>query len=324
MDADSVEVTEEVDVFAEPEIDMESAQNELSEDLFGKSEEPEESELEESDEVEEIEEVETEEVEEEPEETEEKLERPQSWKKDMQTTWESMSKEAQEYVIHREEQMKAGLVQDRDDALLGRSMRDVLSPYSNVFRQAGVNETQIVSNLLNGHMAIVNADPQTRLTYFQQMARDYGIDLGGEQESVDPRILELQNKLNNVTNYINQTQQQTLAQTRDKIVSDVEKFSNEHEYFEELADDIAKLISAGFDLDSAYEKAYRASDYYAEKLRQETAEKIKAESKKNAEKAKQAKSVNVRSRDTGKAPTAPKGSIDDTLVEIYREINSRT
>lgn len=321
MTEEAADSVEEVDVFAEPEFDMESAQNELTEDLFGKQE-VEEAEIEDTEEDTEIEAEVEEETEEEAEEA--KLDRPASWKKDTQEVWDAMSKEAQEYVIHREEQMKAGLEQDRSDSNLGRVMRDVLSPYSQIFQQNGVDEASVVRNLLNGHMAIVKADPETRVQYIKQMAQEYGVNLDGEQEGVDPRIQALQNELKSVKSYINRNQQQILEQSRERISSDVAEFAKDHEYFEELSDDIAKQISAGYDLKDAYDRAYKASDYYAEKLRQETAEKIRAESKEKAEKAKQAKSVNVRSRDTGKAPTAPKGTIDDTLNDIYRDIVTRT
>ena len=72
--------------------------------------------------------------------------------------------------------------------------------------------------------------------------------------------------------------------------------------------------------------AYRASPYFEkdlEKKAKEATEKAEKAKKLEAEKAQKAKSVNVRGRDTKKAPTAPKGTMEDTMRDVMREIKNR-
>lgn len=310
-------------------INIESVSDQIGADLFGKAM-PEESEEVDEQEAEPEEEADAEEDTDEEQEAEpevEKLDRPASWKKDMQGTWDAMTPEAQKYVLHREEQMKQGLAIDREDSNLGRSIRDVMTPYAQQLKQAGINEATAVKRLLDGHMTLVNANPEQRKAYFMKMAQDYGVTLGeaGETQAADPKITMLEHQLQQLTGYISKQQQRELENTQNQIYTQVEEFASTHPHFDELAEPISKFIDAGFELEEAYQAAVRTSPVHFQKeldrIQQETAAKLKAEAKKQAEKVKQATSVNVKNRDHGKAPTAPTGSMDDTLRETYREIN---
>lgn len=329
--ADSVsepEVNEPIESGSESGgINIESVSDQIGADLFGKAM-PEESEESDEQEVEATEEADAEEdTTDEPEPEVEKFERPASWKKDMQETWEAMTPEAQKYVLHREEQMKQGLAIDREDSNLGRSIRDVMNPYSQQLKQAGINEATAVKKLLDGHMTLVNANPEQRRAYFMKMAHDYGVSLGepGEMPAADPKITMLEHQLQQLTGYISKQQQREVENTQNQIYTQVEEFASTHPHFDELAEPISKFIDAGFELEEAYQAAVRTSPVHFQKeldrIQQETAAKLKADAKKQAVKVKQATSVNVKNRDHGKAPTAPTGSMDDTLRETYREIN---
>jgi len=334
--ADSVETET-----SEPEFDMDGAVNQMGEDLFGKSE-TEESETHEIDSEETDETSETEDdKEEKPEKDEDQddsneldvRERPVSWKKDMEETWKSMSKEAQDYVLQREEQMKEGLSINKQDADIGLSIRDALEPYSQQLEQHGVDSSQMVKNLLSGHLQMMTADPDTRKNMLLSLAQNYGVDLNPAepQEGIDPTVQNLQNEVKELRGILTvqqqrdyQRQQQEFKQNSDRVNQEVNEFAENHPHFDELADEIADQVRAGKDLEKAYQIAFRNSDYYAEQLRQETAEELEKKRKEKAEQAQQATSVNVRSRDTGKAPTAPLGSMDDTMRETMRAIKNRT
>lgn len=329
--ADSVEIEVETETTetteVQTEFDMDGAVDQLGEDLFGKSENEEKPEPEK-------EEAEPEKAEEEVEEAEEpveevaKLDRPDSWKKDMQEEWDAMTPKQQEYVVQREEQMKAGLEQDRSDSNLGRVMRDTMAPYSRLLKENNVDEATAVKQLMHNHMALATAPAEQKKALFEQWARGYGVEFGekSEETPVDPRIQQLQDELSQVKGYINQNKQQTLNNAREEVISKVNAFaeSEDHPYFDELSDEIAKLISADYELEDAYRVAYRNSDYYAEQLRQDAVQKALEKAQKETEKAKQATSVNVKNRDTGKKHTAPLGSMDDTMKETLRAINART
>jgi len=150
-------------------INIDEAAAGIASDLF-----PSEKEKEPVEEFDVVEEIVEEVVEEEPEEVvaepeEEKLELPASWKKDMQEKWDSIDTETQQYFLQREKQMAEGLEKDRGDANLGRVMRDVMSPYSEMLKSQGIDESAMVRNLMNAHYKITTADQSGKADLIKQL-----------------------------------------------------------------------------------------------------------------------------------------------------------
>lgn len=356
MSEETVESTPEVsqssDSVSSDSFDMKGAVDSISSDLFGKKEpveepedvnepepkkepkakkEPKESKKEAPKEKETVSEVEETETEKAQEENPDTIERPASWKKDMQPTWDSMTKEAKEYVIQREEQMKQGLVKDRDDAVLGRTMRDAIAPFSGLLKAQGIPEKQMVHNLLSAHHKLSTSSMAERKEAFTKLAQSYGIkfDGTGQSQEIDPIVNNLTNELNSIKSYLTTTQQEAQQAAKAKVVNEVDAFASEHPYFDDVENEIAIFLEGdkNMTLQQAYEKAIWANPLTRQKemerLQQEQAKKAKAEAEKKAEEARKAKSVNVRTKDTGRSPTAPKGSMFDTLNDTYREIQQR-
>ena len=322
------ETTEEVNELPEVSegINITDASNAIAKDLFGSEpkEEPVEEEV--TEEVAETEEAVEEETAEEAEEEVEEVEAkdpPQSWKKEMHESWQKLEPEVQEYIELRESQMKEGLSINKEDATLGRTMRDVLAPYDDMLKARGIAPDKAVAKLMHTHGILARGTPEQKKQVLDYFAKTYGIT---EQENVDPHISQLQNQIAQLQNQLNASQQSSLQEKQAKISTEVEAFASEHPYFDNLADDIAAEIRAGHELEEAYRRAYRASHYYdkdIEKQRKEEEKQAKEAKKKEAEQAKKASSANVRGRDTKKAPTAPKGTMEDTMRETFRKIQSR-
>ena len=333
---------------SEKAFDMKGAVDSISDDLFGKKEPVEEVEPEpkkepktkkepevkaEKEPAKEKQSTENNEVKSEGEEPKtDVIERPASWKKDMQPTWDSMSKEAKEYVIQREDQMKQGLVKDRDDAVLGRTMRDTLAPYASLLKAQGIPEKQMVNNMLGAHYKLSTSSMAERKEVFAKLAESYGIkfDGTGQSQEIDPAVNNLTTKINRLESYLAQSQQAAQQAAQAKVISEVDAFASEHPYFDEVESEIAIFIEGdkNMTLKQAYEKAIWANPLTRQKemdrLQQERDQKAQDEAEKKAELARKAKAVNVKTRDTGRTPTAPKGSMFDTIDETYREIKQRT
>lgn len=332
-EAQELELDNEIQTETEVEesSDIDAAVAEIGESLFGKKGPDEE---EEKDEIEpEKEEKEEKEEEQEKEEEKPKVEvkpLPASWKKEMQATWESMTEDARDYVIQREEQMKAGLVKDREDAVIGRTMRDILSPYKNIIKQQNIDEGDLVSRMLNAHFRLATSPIEERKQMIGQLAESYGIKFGedGERQEIDPIVRNLTNKINQLESIIVQGHQQAQQATETKVINEVNEFATSHPYFDDVSNEIYALVSAGYELQDAYDKAVWANPLTRQKeldrIQQEKVKEAQVLAEKKAEEARKAKSVNVRSRDTGKSPTAVTGSIGDTLYETLRAINQRT
>ena len=312
-------------------IDIQSASDSIAADLFNiKPEETDEK----TDEVADSEPQETEEVAEEAEVVEEKeevKEPPKSWKKEMHETWSSLDKETQEYIELREEQMKEGIEVRKEDADLGMRMRDAFQPFENVLKKNNVDPVVASQRLMATHMRMMSAAPEEKKQLFNQLAQSYGITNEPVDEETqnlmnNPFVKQLMDKVNHLEQNVSTTQNYFQSEREEQINNQVETFKAKHDYFDDLSDEIVIQIRAGKSLDDAYKIAYRASPFFEQDLEKEREKKSKeAEEakKKEADKAKKAKSINVKSRDTSKAPTAPKGKMFDDMPEIMRKIKNR-
>lgn len=262
-----------------------------------------------------------------------KREAPKSWKKEMHEAWGKLDPSVQDYVDLREKQMIDGLDKDRGDANLGRTMRDIMTPYRAMIQAQGIDEPRAVQVLLNAHYKLSNGDAQARSDYFRVLAKQYGIDvssLGGSNESkADPAFTSLKNELDGIKQTLSRNQAASFEEARKKVGMDVDKFASDpkHSYFDEVSDDIATMIRAGYDLETAYEKAVWANPVTRQKevlrLQQENEKASNEKRKQEVEAAKKAASTNIRGRDSSRTPTGPKGSIDDTLRETLDAIYAR-
>lgn len=323
--------TEESEV-SDGGFDVNDASDSLANDLFPSREEPREESSVEEKEVE----TETPEKEEEPQEEIVAKAPPASWKKEMHEVFAKLPKEAQDYIEQREQQMADGLEKDRGDANLGRVMRDTMAPYRAMLQAQGVDEPRAVQALMNAHYKLSNDSPVEKAKYFAGLAKSYGIDfshLQQEQSQIDPTVKALQDELEGIKRTLSSGQQAAMNEAKTRVVKDVDAFASDpaHPYFDEVSDDIVSMIQAGHELKDAYEKAVWANPVTRQKeiarITQENEAKLREKSLATAKAAKAAASINIKTRDTSRTPTGPKGTMNDldgALRETLREIKSRT
>lgn len=255
---------------------------------------------------------------------------PQSWKKEMHEFWNGVDPAVQDYIEQRELQMKDGLEKDRGDANLGRTMRDVMSPYSEMLKTQGIDESVMVKNLMNAHYRLSTVSDDEKVGLINQLAQSYGINMTGDKTQVDPAMKSLQDRIQGLEHNINSSHQKSLQESRDRVQTEVEEFSSdsEHEFFDEVSEQIIPLINAGYSLEDAYKNAIWLNPVTRQKeidrTNKEAAENAQKEAKQDAEKARKAKVTNVKGRDTNKGSTEPLGTMDDTMHEVYADIQSRS
>jgi len=330
---EAVESTEPTD----SGIDMDSALDTMSNDLFPNSE-PEEAEYEEDEPVE-IPEDEPGELEINEEEAPEPIAAkapPQSWKKDMHEKFSALEPEVQDYIELRESQMREGLELNKEDSTLGRSMRDALQPFKpmldHIEQQNGATAPQVLQFMLNAHHKLSSGTPEAKQAAFQQMAQEYGVTLGPAQEGqeVDPVVQNMQNELNSLKGHIQANEKKVHDAEVSKVNKSITAFAEDpaHPYFDEVSDQIVAFINSGDDLEGAYEKAVWANPVTRQKemerVQQDKAAKEAEKNKQEVSKAKKASKTNVRGRNTKKAPTASNGTMEDTMRETFKDIQSRS
>ena len=260
-------------------------------------------------------------------------EAPKSWAKDKHEIWKTMSPEAKEVYRIREKQMLDGLEQYKEHNDSGRRFKEVMSPYKDYLRQQNVDEVKAIEYLMSAQYRLSTGDPQTKLTMIKDLARASGLDLdqiyGKSGETQSNSALEpLLNEIKSIKSEQNAWKQAEFNKTRQQVQSAVEKFASDPKnvYFDECADHIAKFIQQGDKLEDAYEKAVWANPVTRAKelarIQTESVEKLKPKLKDEANRARKASGSNVRSRDTGRTPTEPLGTMEDTMRETLAKIKA--
>lgn len=259
---------------------------------------------------------------------------PKSWPKEMHEHWAKTPPQVQQYWQTREKQMLDGLDQYKQAATFGKTFHDVVSPYHEDFVRHGVEPHRAVQFLLEANRRLTTGTPESRQQAYQELGRNLGLSaqapVNGEPAApVDPRIQTIEQKLAQIEEAQLAKQREALDAARVKSQQEVDAFASDpnNAFFDEVADDIVKFIKAGDSLQDAYQRAIWANPVTREKQMQARlqteAEKAKERARLDALPKKQAKSVNVRSRDTARSSTDPVGSLDDTLKETLAKIKAR-
>lgn len=317
----------------EDEIDMQAAATTISEGLgFGEAEPVIEEENLEQD-LPEGAELDAPETPDEPDVPDEPAARaaPKSWAKDQHETWGKLPKEAQDYIEHREKQMLDGLSEYKKYADFGRQLDGAIKPYEPMFQQAGVDVNEGIKYLLHAQYTLQTGSLEQKTQELQRIAKQYGVNLGAptEEQNIDPNVKALQDKINQIEQGLTVRQQQEMEEIKAQKLAEVNEFASDpaHPYFEDVADDIVLLVKAKVPLKEAYEKAVWANPVTRQKeldrINKENVSKLREKARQEAEAAKKATGSNVRTRDTTKSPTEPKGKLfgEEHQAEMLAIVN---
>jgi len=259
------------------------------------------------------------------------LEVPKTWRADAAAKWSSIDPAVQAEILKREEDIFKGLEGYKADAGLGRQFQQALAPYQQIFQQSGINPMQQVSELMRAHVALATGTPEQKQQFFQRLAQDYGVQLGGDAPYVDPQVAGLQKQLSDLQSRLMGRERQEATTMQQNLQREIDTFASDpkHPHFDEVASDIAGLIRSGAakDLADAYEKAVWANPVTRAKeqarLTAEADAKRATDAAAKAEAAKKALGANVKSKAKAASAAAPRGSIDDTLSAALTAIRSR-
>jgi len=237
---------------------------------------------------------------------------PASWKKEYHEYWSKADPKIQEYAWQREEQMRKGVEPLLSKAQFADEMKEVIAPYEATITGLGLKPSQAVKALMEADYTLRTSSPEQRVAYFQQLAQQYGVNLGGMQAApaVDQNLYALQNQLAQVRGEVLTWKQQQEQQQNAALLSEINDFAAKAEYFEDARPVMVNLLQSGLasTLDEAYDKAIRLDPALFERVQsaQQAAEQAKKAAELNrAAKAARAAAVSVRSSTPG-TNTAPK------------------
>ena len=235
--------------------------------------------------------------------------RPSSWKKDYEEHWGKLDPQLQDYIQQREADYAKGVSTYKNQWEQAAPILETLNQFQPLLRQYGVAPQQWITQLGNAHAQLVTGTPEQKMQIFQQLANDYGVNLGAVtgQTGYDPQFSSLAQELNAIKNQWGQFQAQQEAMEQTQLRSEIDSFKADKPYFEEVREVMAGLLQSGMadDLQSAYEKAIRLNDDVFQKVSAEHAQKSEAAQR---EKVAQAKAKVLSPKSTTPTGSATGGS----------------
>ena len=234
--------------------------------------------------------------------------RPSSWKKDYEEHWGKLDPTLQDYIQQREADYAKGVSTYKNQWDMAAPIVEAIRPFEPLLRQYGVAPQQWVTQLGNAHAQLVAGTPEQKLHVFQQLANDYGINLGAVtgQTGYDPQFSSIAQELNQIKNQWGQFQQQQEMQEQTQLQNEIASFKDDKPYFEDVRETMAGLLQSGMahDLQSAYDKAIRLNDDVFQKVSAGQAQKSEAAQR---EKVAQAKAKVLSPKSTTPTASATNG-----------------
>lgn len=160
----------------------------------------------------------------------------------------------------RESDYHRGLEEYKGHAQKARSFEQAIAPYQQTLQQLGMDAPTAINKLLEADHRLRYSDPVAKAQYFQNLAQQYGIDLGQVQNipQQDPQTQYLMQQLNELRQTQQMWQNSIQEQERSKANHELEQFaSSDKTHFEAVRNDMADLLESGKaqSLEQAYEMA---------------------------------------------------------------------
>jgi hypothetical protein len=246
------------------------------------------------------------------------LKAPQSWKAELREKWGTLPPDLQTEVLRREREIQTALQESAEKTKGAGEWTEVVRPYEAQIRQLGVQPAQYVGDLLKTAHALTYSHPAQKADVLAGIIMQFGVppaDLdqalvarmqgrpaqqAPQQQFRDPRIDQLLQE--------REAEKSAAAEQR------VESFVKDHEYFEDVADDMLDILKGwevqkkDYQSQDAMEKAYRmacnGNESVATALQQKKAAASVANAQASTQKARAASS-SVKSTPGSALPAQP-------------------
>ena len=217
-----------------------------------------------------------------PEVTLPKIAPPRALKATTREGWQKLPREMQEDLAAWDRETLKTKSEAAQAMQMASTFKETVGPYEHLFRAEGVEPLQGIGNLMRTTAALATGAPQTKAQIVAGIIKTYGVDiatldalLSGQgapaaAPAYDPGMVARQAQ-EAVERTLQQYQQRAAQQT---AAQQFEAFqATEPEFFDDLKDDMAKLLDSGFakDYNDAYAKAQLLNPSVARVLEQRKA-----------------------------------------------------
>jgi len=209
--------------------------------------------------------------------------RPSSWKKDYEESWGKLDPTLQDYITQRESDFAKGVSTYKSQWDQAQPILSTIEKFAPVLQQNGLDASTWINNLGTAHQTLVYGNPDQKLQMFAQLANDYGVDLngllGGQQAS--PQFSMIAQELSQIKNQWQQFQSQQEQVEQTQLKGEIESFSKDKPYFDDVRETMAGLLQNNMasDLNTAYDKAIRLHDDIWQKVQSEQVKSSQTEQK---------------------------------------------
>ena len=227
--------------------------------------------------------------------------RPSSWKKDYEESWGKLDPNLQDYIAQREADFAKGVSTYKNQWDQAQPILSTIEKFAPVLQQNGVDPAQWINSLGTAHQTLVYGNPEQKLQMFAQLANDYGVDLGGllGGQQASPQFSMIAQELSQIKNQWQQFQSQQEQMEQTQLKGEIDSFSKEKPYFEDVRETMAGLLQNNMatDLQTAYDKAIRLHD--------DIWQKIQSEQVKSSQKEQQSKIAAVKAKAISPKSSSP-------------------
>lgn len=256
-------------------------------------------------------------------------EAPNTWKKEAKEAWAKADPVIRAEVARREADFHKGIEQYKSAAQYAQAIDMAISPYKQTMQKLGISPDKAIAELMSADHKLRYGTAGEKQAYFMQLAQNYGVDLSSAaevQRNIDPNLykLELQNR--QLQEQLQAHQNQAQYQLHNSLNSEINQFASDPKnvHFEAVRGHMSALLQAGQvqTLQDAYDQAVYANPTTRAAMLQQQQQALREEAAKKAQVAKQAASVNVRSR-PALQPQEAVATMDDTMRAILAKHNVR-
>lgn len=256
---------------------------------------------------------------------------PDAWSPAAKSKFAELPSDIQAEIQRREEEVHKGFTKFDEERVLGKQIKDVISPYMPMIRAEGGNEKEAISNLLQTAYTLRTATPEVKRDLILGLAQQYGVNLGQQQfqpqggYGVDPTVQQLQGQVQQLTQYINGQQQTAEQHENAQTQSMIQSFASDaaNIYFNDVKPHMAALLQNGqaATLQEAYEQACWARPDIRPLMLQSQEKQALAKKQEQANKARNAAgSVSGAPIGASTATQKPAGSLRDELRQQFAAI----
>ena len=225
----------------------------------------------------------------------------------------------------RESDFHKGVSEFNTHSDRARAYDQAIAPYQAHLQSMRVDAPTAIGALLKADYTLRNSDPATKAQYFQNLAKEYGIDLSNQEvPNYSPQEQFLMQQMQELRQRQDSWQNSIAQQESERAQSALSQFTQaEKPHFEAVRNDMADLMQAGKakTLEEAYDMAvWMRPDIRSTLIEQQRAEvQRKAEEQTHALKAKAA-SVSVRGSSPSAGGVQPgNGSLRDIIAAQFAD-----